>query len=335
MLVVGFRGAMLTPQNHIYNDIKTLHIGGVILFDYDAINKTYERNIFSPAQVKKLCRDLQAIDAKLLIGIDQEGGKVNRLKEKRGFAHTVTAQYLGTLNNADSTRYYAKSCAQQLKKLGFNLNFVPCVDLNINPRCPVIGGVERSFSADSKVVQTHAAIWVQEHHKQGILTSLKHFPGHGSSTKDSHKGIADVSETWTDKELQPYRYFVANPMCDMIMVAHVFNRRIDPDYPASLSQKIIQGLLRQQLKYKGLVITDDLAMGAIAEHYSLEQALEKAINAGADMLILSNNGNSYNPQLAKDAVDVIEKLVQQGRVESSGIDEAYRRIVALKNKLKP
>jgi beta-N-acetylhexosaminidase len=334
MLIVGFRGTQLTPDNHIYGDIKKLHIGGVILFDYDAIAKTYDRNIRSPSQLKKLCSDLQSISAnKLFISIDQEGGKVNRLKRKQGFEHTVTAHYLGQLDNADSTHFYARSCARQLKTLGFNLNFAPCTDIDVNPNCPVIGKVQRSFSGDADIVQKHARIWIEEHRRVNVLTAPKHFPGHGSSRSDTHLGIADVTETWTDKELQPYRYLIANGMCDMIMVSHVFNRRLDADYPATLSHKIIDGIIRKKLKYNGLVVTDDLAMGAIVDYYSLETAIEKAVNAGADLLILSNNGKTYDVRLAAKAVDIIEELVKRGTIAHSRINEAYNRIVEAKSNL--
>jgi beta-N-acetylhexosaminidase len=331
MLIVGFRGAQLTPDNHIYRDVKDLHIGGVILFDYDAIAKTYDRNIKSSMQLKKLCSDLQNLTTdKLFITIDQEGGKVNRLKRNRGFEPTVTAHYLGQLNNADTTRFYARACAKQLKTMGFNVNFSPCMDIDVNPNCPVIGKVNRSFSSHIDIVQKHACIWIEEHHKQQILTSPKHFPGHGSSQSDTHLGLADVTETWTDKELQPYRYLIDNEMCDMIMVSHVFNRRLDADYPATLSHKIITGIIRNRLKYAGLVVTDDLAMGAIVDYYSLETALEKAVNAGADMLILSNNGKTYDAQTAAKSIDIIEKLVNRKIIPQNRIDEAYNRIVRAK-----
>lgn len=334
MLVVGFKGFELTSSNHIYSDIKDLGIGGVILFDWDSPSKSRERNVNSPQQLKKLCSDLQNITPdKLIISIDQEGGRVNRLKTRNGFPHTVSAQYLGELNNADTTRFYARKTAEQLKELGFNVNFIPCVDLNINPKCPVIGAVERSFSSNPDIVLKHSKIWIEEHHRQGIQTSPKHFPGHGSSTNDSHLGLTDVTKTWTNKELIPYRKLMKGEQCDMVMVSHVFNRKLDDKYPATLSKKIIDGLLRKKMGYDGLVITDDMAMGAIVDYYSFETALEKSINAGVDMLILSNNGKTYDAQIAKKAIDIIESLVQQKKISEKRVDEAYQRIVRLKKKL--
>ena len=331
MLVIGFRGTELTQQNHIYSDVKNLQVGGVILFDYDAISKTRGRNITSPEQVKKLCYDLQKLSPnKLIISIDQEGGKVNRLKASAGFPATVSAQYLGKLNNADTTRYYAKKTAELLKQLGFNLNFIPCVDLDVNPDCPVVGKVERSFSANPDIVVKHSRIWIDEHRKQGILTSPKHFPGHGSSSSDTHLGVTDVTKTWTRKELIPYQELIKSGECNIIMVSHVFNRKLDSKYPATLSKKIVDGMIRNDLKFRGLVISDDMAMGAIVDHYSFEAALEKAINAGVDMLILSNNGRSYDSQVAQKAVDAIEKLVRQNKISELRINEAWQRVEEVK-----
>ncbi|MDR1225872.1 MAG: hypothetical protein LBK47_03115 [Prevotellaceae bacterium] len=334
LLIVGFRGTELTADNHAYNDVKNLQVGGVILFDYDAISKTRGRNITSPEQVKKLCSDLQNLTSdKLIISIDQEGGRVNRFKTSAGFPVTVSAKYLGTLDNVDTTRFYAKKTADLLKYLGFNVNFIPCVDLDVNPGCPVIGRVERSFSANPDMVVKHSRIWIEEHHKQGIQTSPKHFPGHGSSTNDSHLGLTDVTKTWTKKELIPYDELIKSGACDMIMVSHVFNKKLDLEYPATLSKKIIHGMIRNNLKYNGLVVTDDMAMGAIVANYSFEVALEKSINAGVDMLILSNNGKSYDSQIAQKAVDIMEKYVRQNKISEQRINEAYARVVELKKKL--
>ncbi|MDR1023862.1 MAG: hypothetical protein LBL94_11435 [Prevotellaceae bacterium] len=333
MLIVGFRGAELTGDSHIYSDVKSLHVGGVILFDYDAVSKTRGRNITSPAQLKKLCGDLQRLaDEKLIISIDQEGGMVSRLKTSAGFPPTVSAKYLGALDNADTTRRYAAQTARLLRELGVNFNFAPCVDVDVNPQCPIVGKVQRSFSAKPDIVAKHARIWVEEHRRCGVITSPKHFPGHGSSAADSHLGIADVTATWTAQELIPYRQLVKSGHCDAIMVSHVFNKKLDGRYPATLSPKIA-GMIRNDLGFGGVVVSDDMAMGAIVDTYSFEVALEKAVNAGMDMLVLSNNGKSYEPQIASKAVAAIYALVQKGRISEARINEAYSRIVAIKSRL--
>ncbi|MDR3180561.1 MAG: hypothetical protein LBT61_01360, partial [Prevotellaceae bacterium] len=269
MLMVGFRGMELSPDNHIVSDITQLHVGGVILFDYDMPGKKYGRNIKSPQQLKKLNADLQNLsDTKLLIAIDQEGGRVNRLRTVYGFPSTASAKFQGKINVADTTAKYAVQTASTLARLGFNLNFAPCVDVDVNPLCPVIGKMERSFSANPETVSKHAEIWLTEQARQGVTGCLKHFPGHGSAKNDTHVGAADVTDTWTAAELTPYRDLIRTGKVQAIMTAHVFNAKLDAAYPATMSEAVITGLLRRQLGFEGVVFTDDLAMGALVEHYS-------------------------------------------------------------------
>jgi beta-N-acetylhexosaminidase len=211
-----------------------------------------------------------------------------------------------------------------------NLNFAPSVDLNINPENPIIGKMERSFSSDPQIVTDNVRIWVNEHKKCGIISSLKHFPGHGSSKTDTHLGLTDVTDTWTEAELLPYKTLIHEGVCDMVMTSHVFNSKLDPEYPATMSKAILTGILREQLGYKGVIVTDDMAMGAIVEQYSFEEALEKTVNAGADILILSNNGKEYDPEVAKKAIDIIYQFVSEGKIQKQTIEDAYNRIMALK-----
>ncbi len=329
MLVIGFRGT--EPPEHLYRDIGELHVGGVILFDFDSPGLDYRRNIESPEQLRRLTGELREMDNRLIISIDQEGGMVNRLKQRYGFPATVSAAKLGRLDNADTTRRVAATMALTLHDAGFNVNFAPCVDLDINPNNPVIGGVERSYSADPQVVVKHASIVLEELQKQGIAGCLKHFPGHGSSTKDTHLASADVTKTWRPVELEPYKALMDK--APIIMTSHIFNADLDPEYPATMSRRILTGLLREELGYRGVIITDDLAMGALVDNYSFEQILVGAINAGADLLCLSNNGDTYNPDLAPEAIEIITRAVEDGRIPRSRIDDAYRRIKKLKSSL--
>ena len=335
MLIIGFRGAELTPDNHIINDIKQLNIGGVILFDYDSPSKEFNRNIRNPQQLKQLIADLKDLTSnKLIISIDQEGGMVNRLKPKYGFPFSVSVQYLGNLNNEDSTRYYAGLTAKTLFDLGINVNFAPCVDLNVNTECPIIGLKERSFSGNPLIVMTNAFLWLEEQELGGVIGCLKHFPGHGSSTTDTHLGIADITSTWTEDELIPYRELIKTEKVDMIMTSHIYNAKLDEKYPATMSKTILTGILREELEYNGIIITDDLAMGAMVDNYSLEEILEKSINAGADLLCLSNNGKEYDPEIARKAVDIIFNLVKTGKIKQEKINIAYNRIMKLKEKIR-
>ena len=331
MLLVGFRGTSLDKGNHIYRDIVDYKIGGVILFEYDAPSRKRPRNITSRTQLKQLTADLQKLRAEtLLISIDQEGGMVSRLKAKYGFPKFVSAKEMA---QSDSTYYWGRLTARTLKSVGINLNFAPCVDVDVNPNCPVIGKRKRSFSPNPDSVAIFAEQWVNSHRNNKILTSLKHFPGHGSSQADTHLGVADVTDTWSDKELIPYKKLIAKGDVDIIMTSHVFNAKLDSVYPASLSKKITTDLLREKMGYNGVVITDDLVMGAIVNEYELDQVLELAILAGADILCLSNNGQDYNPDIVPTAVDIIFEKVKSGKIPASRIHESYNRIMNLKSSL--
>jgi beta-N-acetylhexosaminidase len=333
MLLVGFRGTALDESNYIVRDIRTHRIGGVILFDRDAAVGTYGRNITSPAQLQALTASLRALSATpLFIAVDQEGGNVCRLKQSCGFPPTVSAYYLGTLNNPIITRICADSIATTLAENGFNMNFAPVLDLNINPLSPAIGKMERSFSADPAIVAAHARIFVETHDKNNVATCFKHFPGHGSATSDSHLGFVDVTDTWSDVELEPYRTLITEGNCRMVMTAHVFNRKIDPDLPATLSHPFITGLLREQLGFDGVVVTDDLQMKGLTQFFNYETIVEKSILAGVDIILVSNN-LSYDPEVVPTTIGLVAGMVRSGRITEERIDNSYRRIMALKNRL--
>ena len=237
MILAGFRDDKLKDKNPIVADIHERYLGGVVLFDYDVAMQKYKRNIKSPKQLQELDADLLAASPvpPLLISVDQEGGRINRLKPAYGFPPSYSEQYLGTLNDLGFTHECAETTAQTLKSVGINLNLAPVVDLNVNPDNPIIGYYERSFSADPDIVTAHALEVIKAHHEYGVLTTLKHFPGHGSSTGDSHLGFVDVTDTWAPVELEPFRNIIQAGMCDVVMTAHIFNAHLDPDYPATLS----------------------------------------------------------------------------------------------------
>ena len=335
MLLVGFRGMQIDDSNHIVRDIRDYNIGGVILFEYDAPTGRHQRNIASPQQLKLLCQRLQTLRKEtLLIGIDQEGGRVTRLKEKQGFPHFASPQAQAA-DGDDSVRHYARLTATTLARLGINLNFAPCVDVNTNPDCPIIGRLERSFSSNPKRVAQCATIWVSELQQQGVTACLKHFPGHGSSQKDSHLGLADVSKSWNPIELQPYiRLLNSKNDVRMIMTTHVFNAQLDSLYPATLSYPTLTTLLRDSLHFQGVIITDDLAMGAMVKQYPSEEILRRAILAGADMLCLSNNGQEYNPDIVPQTVELIYNMVKRGEIPADRIRQSALRIRRLKAETK-
>jgi beta-N-acetylhexosaminidase len=333
LLMVGFKGFELADTSHVKRDIEDYNVGGVILFDFDVPTGTPNRNIESAGQVQELNRSLQEIsDSPLLIAVDQEGGRVARLKTERGFPKTVSAEYLGDLDNPDSTRAYASEQAALLSELGFNVNFAPVVDLNTNPENPVIGQLDRSYSADPEIVTRHSSIVIEEHKNHNLLPVIKHFPGHGSAWNDSHVGMADVTDTWEEVELEPYRNLSGSGSHFAVMTAHVMNSNLDEELPATLSQNVQTGLLRDEIGFRGMLFSDDMQMDAIRSYYGLEFSIEHALNAGVDMLIFANN-SVYHPDIVPEAVGIIVSLVESGAVSEERINEAYDRVMETKQQL--
>ncbi len=332
LLLVGFRGARAGEDATVIRDIADRQLGAVLLFDRDDLLGDHKRNIESPAQLRALSEELQAASADtLLIAIDQEGGYVNRLLPKYGFPRTESARHFGRKNKADYTRRRADTTAALLADAGVNLNLAPVVDLMVNPRNPIIGKVERSYSADPEVVVRHARAFIEAHHARGVLCSLKHFPGHGSSRADSHLGFVDVSETWTRRELEPFAALIEAGLADTVMTGHLFNKTLDPEVPATLSRAVITGVLREQLSFAGVVISDDLQMGAITGTYSYEQALLRALAAGVDMLTVGNNVG-FSPDAVARTIEIIGEHVSAGRLPREVIETAHARVQSLRER---
>ncbi len=322
MFVVGIDSTALKQDDPIIGKIQDMGVGGVVLFGYNI--PVGDEEATSKEKLTKLCSDLQGLaDYGLMIGIDQEGGKVMRLRKGNGYEEMPSHAYLGRIDNEDTTRHYAGLTAGMLKEIGINVNFAPCVDVNVNPSCPVIGKADRSFSTDSEKVREHASYFIDEHRRHGVSTAVKHFPGHGSSVSDSHMGMTDVSGTWIENELVPFMKLVRKEKCDMVMVGHLFNSRIDPLYPASLSEATVERLLRHDLGWDGVVISDDIGMKAINSNYPLEESLRLCINAGVDMIMLIANGT---PERLRNAIDAVERMVCEGTIQEDRINEAYGRI---------
>ncbi|AKF25491.1 glycosyl hydrolase [Sulfurovum lithotrophicum] len=333
MLMVGFHGTSAPKNSQICQDIRKYHIGAVILFDYNPVDKSKPKNIANRQQLKKLTAQLQrcSYDGKLLIAVDQEGGKVQRLKSRYGFyGNFPKASDVIKMDQRQIKKTYGKM-AKELKSVGINYDLAPVVDLDINSRNHVIHGLGRSFGKDPKTVAAYASTFIDAMHRYGVLTSLKHFPGHGSSVGDTHKGFVDVTNLWKKAELEPYR--LLNKKADTVMVAHVFNQKLDARYPASLSNKTVNGLLRKKLAFNGVVITDDLQMGAISKKYGLRNTLKLAINAGDDMLLFGNQLDPNKTVSTKKLVETVKSLVKSGEVNKKTIDYAYGRIHNLKRKL--
>jgi beta-N-acetylhexosaminidase len=219
-----------------------------------------------------------------------------------------------------------------LAELGINCNFAPVVDLNTNPLNPVIGAIERSFSEDPAVVARHAAAWIEVHRKRGILSCLKHFPGHGSSTADSHLGFVDISDSWEPRELDPYRILLQQDMADLVMTGHLFNSNLDGDHPATLSAPTIDGLLRTRLGYQGVVVSDDMQMRAISDHYGFEEAVCRSLAAGVDMLVFGNN-LEVDPDICPKAIRAIESGIARGILSEERLLKSLERVTHLHERL--
>ena len=321
--------SIMSKKNSLIQEIKDGKVGGVIYF---------EKNVNAESPKEELIKSIEmlqkAADVPLLVSIDEEGGRVNRLKPKYGFPKTAYAKYLGETNDLDSTRHYATNTASTLSALGFNVNFAPDVDVNINPDNPVIGKIGRSYSSDPNIVTVHASEVVRVHREYGVFTSLKHFPGHGSSQDDSHYGVADVTNYWQFSELMPYKNMLDSGMVDCVMTAHIVNKHLDPSgYPATLSPYIISNILRNVLGFDGVVFSDDMQMHAISRNFGFEESIKLAINAGVDVLVFANNVPGNERRTPSQIHGIIMEYIGKGEISEETIRESYVRIKNLKSKL--
>ena len=325
MLVVGFRGRTLEDLDWLKHYVAVLGVGGVILFDRDQ-ETGQPRNVESPEQVRALVAEIKALapQREVIVAIDQEGGIVTRLSPKHGFPALASEAAIGETGDSN-VQAWADGLVATLAAAGINLNFAPVVDLNVNPDNPAVGALDRAFSEDAAVVSRDAEIELQAHRAKGIRTALKHFPGLGSATANTDFGVADVTATWTSKELDPYRALIGTGLMDLVMAAHVVNGQIEANVPASLSTATITGLLRGELGWEGIVVTDDLQAAAITETFGADDAVALAIEAGCDLLLFANQ-QLYDPERALKVIDLVERLVEQGRIPESRIDESVARL---------
>jgi beta-N-acetylhexosaminidase len=327
MILIGFPQPDVDPA--VLREIREGKVGSIIIFE----KNIPPRNSF--AALKKITWTYQsAATIPLFISIDQEGGKVNRLKDKYGFPRSITAEAMGRSGSLDSVRFYAEATAATLSGLGINVNFAPVVDLSVNPANPVIAKHGRAFSAKADSVILLAKAFIEEHRKYGVLTSLKHFPGHGSSRADTHLGIADVTEYWTDQELVPYETLIKEGYADAVMTSHIVNRKLDKNgNPGTLSSDILTGILRTRFNFDGIIFTDDMQMHAITKHYGLEEAIRLAINAGVDIMTFSNNIAGSDERTVDKVHKIIREMVSRGEIKKERIDESFKRILRTKSQL--
>ncbi|MDQ6418359.1 beta-N-acetylhexosaminidase [Paenibacillus sp. LHD-117] len=321
LFVFGFHG--YEPTAEISQLINEYGIGGAIYFT---------RNVKDAEQVHGLSAKLQAHAAEagrppLFIAIDQEGGMVARLVD--GVTLMPGNMALGATGSAEAARETARVCGEELRQLGITLNYAPCIDVNNNPDNPVIN--VRSYSDRSEVVSELGAAAVEGYQSARVAATVKHFPGHGDTSVDSHHALPVLPhsrERLDAIELLPFRAAI-EAGTDCIMTAHVVLPALEPSgVPSTLSENVLTGLLRGELGYDGVVVTDCLEMSAIDEHYGPAQGAVMAIKAGADMVLVSH---TIDKQRA--ALEAVAAAVESGELAEARIDEALNRIMRLKNKL--
>jgi len=339
LLLIGFNGTEVPGNEEVRRLVCDVKVGGVLLFER-FVASGRPRNLVSPAQVTALTRDLQALAARcagrpLFIAADAEGGRVMRLSPRLGYAPTLSAGELGERDDPAFTRAEARRMGAMLREAGINWNLAPVVDVAVNPANPAVVALGRTYSGDPERVVAHARAFVLGMHEAGVLTSLKHFPGHGSSRRDSHLGFTDVSDTAELRvELAPYRALIESGLADSVMTGHVFNRGLDPWDPATLSRYTVRRVLRGWLGYDGVAVSDDLLMGAISQHYGLEEAAVQALRAGVDVLLIGQNTARADDRAAERVVAAIVTAIREGTLSESRVREAVTRVDALRARLR-
>ena len=310
LIMIRFPGTVLDAATADF--LKANSIRAVCLF---------RGNMTDSEQLAKLTADLRAVmGPESLIGIDQEGGAVVR---STWVPAPPAAMGLGAANDTDLAYRTGAAVARAVKALGFNWNFAPVLDLNNNPHNPVIA--ERSFGAEPKRAAELAMSWMAGSHAEGVACCVKHFPGHGDTNVDSHRDLPTVNkpvEELDRLELAPFR--IASGAAPAMMTAHIVYPALDPDNPATMSRRILTGLLREEWKYKGIVITDGMDMHAIAGRYGVGNAAVRALAAGADMVMALGTTETQN-----ETLDSIAAAIASGQLTMDEVKVRLDRLAAL------
>ncbi|WP_332702391.1 glycoside hydrolase family 3 N-terminal domain-containing protein [Devosia sp.] len=331
MIVVGFQGDDADDADVVAlrAELSAGRLGGVMLLKINV--KSLDAVGAMNAAFRAAAPDLPPF-----ITLDQEGGAVERLTSEVGFREIPNAATVAANNSPEQAEAIYSTMAASIAELGFSVNFGPVADINLNPDNQIIAKFGRAFATDAATVAAYDEAFITAHHAAGLLTALKHFPGHGSSTGDSHEGFVDITETWQPGELDPYRTLIAADMVDMVMVGHLYHA----DYsdagaqtPSSLSPQWITGVLREELGYDGVVISDDLEMGAIRDHFTLKQTVTMGVRAGMDVLLFSNTAK-YRASLGREILAILLAEAETDPAFAARIEESYERIVALKARIR-
>lgn len=328
MVMVGFAGDSADAAGvvAVREQIARGEIGGVMYL---------RTNISSLSAVRGINQSLVAAASgpAPFIALDQEGGQVERLTGAVGFTEIPSARDVAR-RGVEAARALYADLALRLAAQGFSVNFGPVVDLEINRANPVIARFGRAFGADPAEVAALAAVFVDGHRRAGLATALKHFPGHGSSLADTHEGFVDVTAQWSETELEPFAALIADGQADMVMVAHIYHADYDgaEELPASLSPDWIGGVLRGDLGYDGVVISDDMEMGAIRERFALRDTIRRAVLAGNDVLLFSNTA-AYDSALGSTIHQILVAEAEADPAFAARVAQSYARIIALKRAL--
>jgi len=334
MIMVGFRGVTSVQAQPTFRNIAAGSIGGVVLYDLDE-QTGGPRNIQSPEQLRDLTGALKAVgDIPVLVAVDAEGGAYHRLKERYGFSPAVSAGEIGERNDLAFTRMAGGRVAADLADVGIDMNLAPVVDL-LDPADMMVSASRRSFSSDPALVAAHAREFILAHHEHGVLTVTKHFPGMGGNLQPYSPGVGELTEHWSTAELESYRSLVAQGLVDAVLATRVTHPELDPDFPGCLSEKVVQGTLRREIGFAGVVISDAMEMLAIWDAHGFERGTILAVNAGVDMLLYCNRSGivPYSDDRGPAAVQVILDAVARGEIAEERINQACARILALKSRL--
>jgi len=318
MIFSGVNGTEMTAETK--EIIDTYHVGGIILFG---------DNIESKKQTVSFLNDMKAVNADnpfpLLLGVDEEGGSVTRMPD--AVKSLPTSRSIGKLNDPDTAFKAGTILGEQMQALGFNLDFAPVLDINSNPDNPVIG--DRSFGSNPEVVSRMGIQTMKGIQSEGIISVIKHFPGHGDTGVDSHLELPKVDKSrkkLSEMELVPFKKAISKG-ADVSMIAHILLPQIDTKHPASMSKKVITGILREDLGFDGVVITDDLTMEAITNHYNVADAAVQTVKAGGDLLLVA-----HDPDLVAAVFNKLKAAVENGEISEERINESVERITRLKAK---
>lgn len=304
----------------VISRIEEYPVGGIALFS---------RNITSAEQLPMFISDLQSSSKyPLFIAVDEEGGRVARIANSDFFnvASYKSMEDIGKSGDASKAEEVGRQIGLYLKELGFNLDFAPVADTNTNPQNIVIG--DRSYGSDPALVACMVSAQLDGMHDSGIMGTLKHFPGHGDTKDDTHSGYVSIEKTWDElKECELVPFITALPKADMVMVSHITAVNVTSDQlPTSMSETMITGKLRNELGYDGVIITDAMAMGAVADNYTSAEAAVTAVKAGVDIVLMPLN--------LDEAFNGVMNAVTDGEISMERLDESVMRILKLKARYK-